>query len=90
MMCYLFFVVTRRSQGWPFIGSIVAWIIALVVNIGGILIVFAMGISMGNDIVHQWVTSIIVSIFVNLIFTQSLPVSVFAQCLRSTHLAPIF
>ena len=64
----------RRTQGWPFVGVMVAWIIALVVIVGGILVVFAFGISFGNDVVHQWVTSIIVSLFVNLTITQSMPV----------------
>ena len=59
----------------PFIGATVAWVITLVMIVGGILIVFAFGISFGNDVVHQWTVSILIAVFTNMTITQSIPVS---------------
>ena len=70
----LAFNVFRRTVGWPSMGRIVAWLICLICIGGGAAIVFAFGISFGNDLVHQWVTSIITSIFTSLLLTQPIQV----------------
>ena len=64
----------RRTKGMPFIGATVAWVMTLVMIVGGILIVFAFGISFGNDVVHQWTVSILIAVFTNMTLTQSIPV----------------
>ena len=67
-------VLFRRTKGMPFIGATVAWVMTLVMIVGGILIVFAFGISFGNDVVHQWTVSILIAVFTNMTLTQSIPV----------------
>ena len=53
-----------RHFGLPFIFRIIAWILCAVSIVASCIFLVAYGITFGNDVTHQWLTSMIVAFFV--------------------------
>nr|XP_040566802.1 polycystic kidney disease 2-like 2 protein [Lepeophtheirus salmonis] len=65
--------------------SIIAWIISLLIMTVSFIIIWGYAISFGKDKVHQWMTSVVVSLLVDLLLFESLKViiiAVFRSCLK--------
>ena len=70
-----------RNFGLPFIFRIIAWIICLATIIASCIFLIAYGISFGNDVTHQWLTSMIVAFFFIILVIEPLKVGLFSCCI---------
>lgn len=65
----------RNNLGWPPFVRAIGWILCLACIGGGAFLVVSYGLSFGNDLTYQWVTSMLVSFFSSMIITQPIKVN---------------
>ena len=59
-----------HDSSWPSFTKVIAWILAFACIGGGSFMVFAFGVTFGNDKTYQWVLSIITSLFTSIFVIQ--------------------
>ena len=78
----------RNNRGWPSFVRAIGWLLCLACIGGGGFLVLSYGLTFGNDLTYQWVTSMIVAFFSSMIITQPIKVCIFRLIEFSIYSTP--
>jgi len=75
MIPWCLIVTFRPDKSWSPVAVVIAWILSFICIAGGSFVVFAYGVTFGNEKSYQWIVSMITSFFSSVLITQPLKVA---------------
>ena len=78
----------KKPLSFPWWGKIIAYVLSFCFAFVSLFMVWIKGLLLGNDEVTKWVTSLVVSLFSGVLFTQPLQVAIIAFVFVTIFRAP--
>ena len=73
----------KRRFSLPWFFQIIAWVLCIAITFSSLFFLWAYGISFGNDKTYQWLMSVLVSFWIDILVVEPLKVLVVAFCMSA-------